>query len=159
MYPGALYVLLGAALAISLVSDLRFRRIYDVVTWPAILGALALRWWAEGVGDWDQGLASGLLGAAAAAVVFGGVALVSRGVGWGDVKLLVAVGSAVGVPLVLTVMIAISVVGAIQAIVIVLWQSRAREGQTNSGALGRHIPYGVAIALGTAWAVWSSARN
>jgi len=156
LVPQGLYLLLAVALAISLVTDLRSRRILDVVTWPTIVVALVLRLWAQGVGDWERGLGAGLLGAAAFAVVFGVAAVTNRGVGWGDVKLVTAVGAALGTPLVPEAMMSITVAGALQAIAMVLWQARAPSPQTNSGASSRHIPYGVAIALGTGWAMWSN---
>jgi prepilin peptidase CpaA len=154
-------VLLAAL--VSVVTDLRFRKIPDWVTLPAVGLALGLRLWREGLGDFDTGVLSGLLGAAIGAAVFGGIAWARKGLGWGDVKLMVAVGAAFGYPLTLAALLFVSLAGALQAIVVVIWQravfdtarqlfsrwSKAGEPRTE-----RHIPYGVAIALGSVWAMW-----
>ncbi|MBX5483154.1 MAG: prepilin peptidase, partial [Myxococcaceae bacterium] len=90
--------------------------------------------------------------------------------GWGDVKLMGAAGVVFGYPLALTALIFTSLAGALQAVVTLLWQGRFWETLSNWGRrwavrarllpketkLGpaRHIPYGVAIAVGCVWAMW-----
>jgi len=160
----ALFALLGVALLVSVVTDLWRRRIYDVVTVPAVLGALGLRWWLGGVGGPEEGLVSGLAGLGAAVVLFGAFALFGKGLGWGDVKLAAVVGAAFGTPLVLGALMFITLAGAVQAVISLLWQGAvsdtlrawvARFGkQAPAGAAPRQIPYSVAIALGSAWAMW-----
>jgi prepilin peptidase CpaA len=153
--------LLGVTLAVSALSDARARLIPDVVTWPAFALALGVRWVFEGLGDLDRGLISGVVAAAGVAALFGGIAWANRGFGWGDVKLLVVVGAALGVPQILVAVMFVAVVGAVQAVIVVLWQGTAGDtlgrmlrGPSNSSATRRHIPYGVAIAVGSAWAMW-----
>jgi prepilin peptidase CpaA len=159
-----LSLLLLLTLAVCVTTDLRARRIYDAVTLPAVVVALALRAWLEGVGSLDDGLISGLVGGGATLVLFGAFALVGRGLGWGDVKLATAGGAVFGFPLALGALLFIALVGAAQAVISLLWQgavsdtlsawvARARRGPRAVGSR-REIPYSVAIALGSVWAMW-----
>lgn len=160
----ALFTLLSLALIVSVVTDLRNRRIYDAVTLPTALAVLVVRAWFGGIGSVDDGLVSGLVGAVGAAILFGGFALFSKGLGWGDVKLAVAVGAAFGYPLVLGGLMFITLAGAAQAVISLLWQgavsdtlktwaARFRKDPRGEGSK-RQIPYSVAIALGSFWAMW-----
>ncbi|RKG96627.1 prepilin peptidase, partial [Corallococcus sp. CA053C] len=90
--------------------------------------------------------------------------------GWGDVKLMAGVGCVLGFPAVLAAAAFISLVGALQAVVTLLWQGAVWDTlaavarrwavrakllrEETSPAPVRHIPYGVSIALGTFWAMW-----
>ncbi len=165
-----LWILLATALIVSVVTDLLTRRILDVVTYPAMALALVLRALLGGLGDFEQGFLSGLLAASGAAGLFAMLAGFGKGFGWGDVKLMGAVGACLGYPLILAALVFISLSGALQAAVTLLWHGAF--WQTVSGALRRwaararlakevgeelprrHIPYGVAIALGSFWAMW-----
>jgi prepilin peptidase CpaA len=164
-----LFVVLGVALAISVLTDLSSRRILDLVTLPTVALALLLRGWQEGVGDLEHGVISGLVGLGGAGGLFALLAVWKKAFGWGDVKLMAAVGAAFGYPLVLAGLAFISLTGALQAVVTLIWQGavldtlkRAFEGlgrklRLTQGAPAsgpRHIPYGVAIALGSVWAMW-----
>lgn len=159
----ALFVLLAVALLISVVTDLSRRRIYDLVTIPTAVGGLGLRAYFEGLGSFDSGVISGLLGAALALALFGSFALVNKGFGWGDTKLATAAGACFGMPLALAALVFISLAGALQAIVTLIWQGAVSDSvkalvkkwmRKGEGATQRHIPYGVAIALGSFWAMW-----
>ena len=77
---------------------------------------------------------------------FGAFAAFKKGLGWGDVKLACATGAALGWPLMMTGIACISLAGALQAIVSVLWHEKSQQP--------RGLPYAVAIALGAAWAIW-----
>jgi prepilin peptidase CpaA len=160
-----LFILLAVTLVVAVVTDLTRRRIPDLLTYPAMLAALALRAWREGLGDLDVGLVSGLVGLAAAAGWFAAFALSGKSMGWGDVKLAGVMGAAFGIPLTLAGLVFVSLAGAFQAVVSLLWQGAlsdtvrtvlsrkvGRPGDTEKPA--RHIPYGVAIALGSLWAMW-----
>ncbi len=157
------YGLLTLTLAVALVTDLRGRRIPDVLTYPAMLLALGLRAWLEGLGgEITLGVFSGAVGLVAAGGWFGLFAISGKGMGWGDVKLAAVVGACLGVPLVLSALIFISLVGALQAVVSLLWNGGL--GETLRGVLAKRsgdavtprqqIPYAVAIALGSLWAMW-----
>jgi prepilin peptidase CpaA len=156
-----LWILLGVALLVSVVTDILFRQILDVVTLPTLGLALTLRGYKEGLGDVERGAISGLISAAGAAFLF--VLLAWKGrFGWGDVKLMAAVGAVFGYPMVMAALIFISLAGALQAVVTILWQGETlalaqkvkermakalRRGPKAESQSLRHIPYGVAIAL------------
>lgn len=168
LLPIAFWSVCGAALLVSLVTDLRERRVLDVVTYPAWALLLLLRVIGEGVGDAERGLVSGLLGSACAGGIFSFFALRKR-MGWGDVKLVAVVGAAFGWPSIVAALVFISLVGAAQAVLSLLltgqtlpWlqesarriASRFRRGPKVEATSPRHIPYAVAIALGSAVALW-----
>lgn len=170
----ALWIVLGVALLISVVTDVLSGRIWDVVTYPAISLALGLRFFWEGLGDLGRGLGSGLIASAALAGFFALLAWRGR-MGWGDVKLMAVVGAVFGYPLALAALAFTSLAGALQALVTLLWRGQVWDtladwgrrwavrvkllpGDTKSGPL-RHIPYGVAIAVGCAWAMWWEHSN
>src|SRR3954469_23419071 len=98
----ALWIVLSVALVLSVVTDLATHKILDLVTWPTLFLTLLLRllW----VGPWDQGgesgLVTGALCAAGSALPFAVGAWRGK-MGWGDVKLMAAVGAAAGFPLVM----------------------------------------------------------
>lgn len=169
-----LWLVLTVALLISVVTDLVSHRILDWITFPTLGLALGLRTWLEGVGDLEGGLLSGLVGGSAAAGLFAALAWRGRAFGWGDVKLVAAVGAAFGYPLILGALLFISLAGALQAIVSLIWQgavwdtlrsvairwgNRLRLSRRAVEAPARHIPYGVAIALGSFWAMWWDKTN
>jgi prepilin peptidase CpaA len=174
------YTILGVALAISVVTDLRSRKILNVVTLPAAGMCLALRAaagystgaaWGSLAGP---GLAGGVLG-----LVIGGAAFLlpwlMGGMGGGDVKLMASVGAAVGFPTILACIIFIAVVGGIQAVVLLVWRGQLLSTFWGMfrGALQKtklvkadprpkaktYFPYGIAIALGTVWGVWWTASQ
>ncbi len=136
----------GAALAAAALFDLRSSRIPDWLTISALLGALAARTAGYGVLA-TGGLGEGLAGALLAAAVAVPMAIWGR-MGWGDVKLLAAVGAFFSWPAIATALLLISLCGAAQAVV-TLAVARARAASRPAG-----IPYGVAIAAGSALAAW-----
>lgn len=159
-----LFLVLMVAVGVSVVTDLRQRRILDAVTLPALGLLLAIRLGWEGLGGWETGALSGILGAAVAGLLFAGFAAFGQGLGWGDVKLVVVMGAALGMPLALGGCLFVSLAGALQALISLIWQGelsdtvrsvlvRRRRGE-GASTPRRHIPYGVAIALGSLWAMW-----
>jgi prepilin peptidase CpaA len=159
---------LGLALLISAFTDLASRRILDLVTYPTIAICLLLRAWEEGLGDSEHGALSGLIGLGGGAALFAILALFKK-FGWGDVKLMAAVGAALGYPLILAALAFVSLSGALVAVVSLIWQGavwdtarslivgigkRLKLAKDGENPVQRHIPYGVAIALGSVWAMW-----
>ena len=130
---------LFAALAVSVVTDLRSRLILNAVTLPALAVILICFTWLGGAGQ----LVDSLIGVAICA---GPLLLASlRGaVGMGDVKLMAVAGAAAGWPGALAVLIYVSVAGGVQAVTWLL-VARARGLERP-----RYVPYGLAIAAGTA---------
>lgn len=169
MLAAALGAVLVLSLGISLVTDLRSRRIPNSVTFPCFALALLLR---AALGGWEgpDGLASGLIGAGVAFVPFFVLAW-AGGMGMGDVKLVTVVGACLGAERILFALFCIALVGGLQGVLALLWTgslgrtlrrlalsfkraSRSTEAEARAGARVT-VPYGVAIAFGTAWAmVW-----
>jgi prepilin peptidase CpaA len=136
----------GVALSAAAFFDLRSGRIPDWLTISALLTALATRVAVCGVGG-TGGLGEGLAGALLAATVAVPMAIWGS-MGWGDVKLLAAVGAFFSWPAIATALMIISICGAAQAI-LTLAVARARRGLRPA-----EIPFGVAIAAGSALAAW-----
>ncbi|MDP1830320.1 MAG: A24 family peptidase [Archangium sp.] len=157
-----LFALLAVTMLVAVATDVKSRRIPDLVTYPAMAVALGLRFHLEGVGELTTGLLSGLAGLGATVLWFGAFALSKKSMGWGDVKLAGVMGAALGMPLTLAAMVFVSVAGAFQAIVSLIWagalsdtvRSVLAKKVEGDSTPKRHIPYGVAIALGSAWAMW-----
>jgi prepilin peptidase CpaA len=168
-----LYSLLGLALTISVVTDVRSRLIYDVVTYPTALLALIIRFalvgWKGSNETASFGLLPGLLGLALGFVLFY-VMFVFGGMGGGDVKLMGAVGAVLGFPAILYAVMFTALVGGLQAVLVLLWDGSLLKTASNAMRMVAHalhikriegeppprkyVPYGVAIALGTAWAIY-----
>ena len=132
-----------AALAASVVTDLRSRRIANVVTFPALAVVAGCSLWQ---GGWAL-----LADAAWGALVCAGPLALAMLRGWmgaGDVKLMAVcgavAGAAAGWPFALVVLLYVAVAGGALAAV---WIAAAR---IRGGKMPRHVPYGVAIAAGTA---------
>ena len=170
-----LWGLLIAALAVSVVTDLLWRRIPDWVTWPAMGLGVAARAWFGGVGEVEGwGVLSGAIGFLLGFPIFAVVAWRGR-MGWGDAKLMGVVGVTLGYPAVMSALVFISLVGALQALVSLIWEgavwetvagalrrwaAKARLVKGEVEAATRHIPYGVAIAVGTVWALfWEHSKH
>ena len=151
--------------AIAAAIDLRTRRIPNRLTFPAIGGGLALcAAIGLGVGGPLGGvwwLLSALGGATIGLVVFGVPAALGL-VGMGDVKLAIALGALLRWPLALPLMLYVAIAGGALAIAYAVRRGRARTvarnvlqlGSTSQAALHR-MPYGLAIAIGCAWAIAS----
>jgi prepilin peptidase CpaA len=157
-------LLLGLCCAGS-YTDLRHRRIPDLMTLPAMLLALVLGFVGAGL--------PGLLSAAAGLLVCGGVlGLVAMlgGMGGGDAKMMAAVGALLGLPDCLWGLLYAALLGAVLAVGMALvrgdllralrnigaWALGSLRLSKNRPALGQgaplYVPYGVAIAVGAVWA-------
>jgi prepilin peptidase CpaA len=156
-----LFAVLTLALLVALVTDLRRRRIPDLLTWPCMALLLGLRVCVEGLGDLSSGLISGIVGLVGAAGWFALFAWRREGLGWGDVKLAGVVGAALGASLGMAAVLFISLAGAFQAVVSLIWRGDLSdtvrgvlEAEGSAGKPKRQIPYGVAIAVGSLGAMW-----
>ena len=159
-----LFLILGAAIA----ADLRWRKIPNWLTGPAILAGLGLHAF---MSQWT-GLVISLEGAALGLGLF----LIMYVFGWmgaGDVKLYAAVGSFLGPVQTLSTAMAIALVGGLLALVILgfhqgwrktgLWLSsyfqtlllmRSVQGLAPVQGTTPKVPYAVAIGLGTIGSYW-----
>jgi prepilin peptidase CpaA len=156
--------LLDAALVVVVVvsaaTDVWSGKIYNVVTYPAIVAGLI----ASLAGIGPPPLASVLGGLAG-----GGALYVMFACGWmggGDVKLMAAVGTLSGLAFVLDAMFYAIFVGGVFAALVLIWRGEAGHVVRDFGALlgrglgltsqpvrirpvGGSFPFGVAIAVGT----------
>jgi len=160
-----LWSLLGLALVVSVITDLKSRRIPDFVTYPTAVLALAFRFWREGLGDLEHGVVSGLVAGLASAGLFALWAVRAK-IGWGDVKLLLAAGCVFGYPLIMGALVFISLCSLLQAVVTLIWRGELAKTLGGMLRLKRkpgtepvYIPFGVAIALGCFWAMWWDRRG
>ncbi len=173
MYSAPLIGALAGAVALTAaISDVRQRRIPNVLTYSSMLAGLAVQTAAYG---WK-----GLMMSAAGGLCFGGVLLVFyliRAKGAGDVKLAAALGCVVGLPASLQVMFATAIAGGIFAVVYMVRARRIRETLRSTVSVVefhmRHglqphpvvnldnpktarMPYGIAFAAGTLyWTIGS----
>lgn len=136
--------ILASCLAICVVTDLRRRLIYDVVTLPSLLALLGIMLWA---GGWPA-LGDSLIGV----LVCAGPLLIAaykEQMGMGDVKLMAVVGAAAGWPSSLACLLYVSVAGGVLALGMKVW-AWARKSEQPKG-----VPYALAVAAGTcaAWLI------
>ena len=148
--PEWLYFLLLACLAAAAVEDAARLRISNVTSAAVALLAIA----SILIAGPDWGLWQNLM--IFAAILAIGTAAFAKGMlGGGDVKLLAAVGLWAPLKLALPLLGAIFLAGGVIAVLAMLfWQFR-KSGASSMKT--RRIPYGLAIALGTA-SVFHSAR-
>jgi len=156
-------VLTAVVVIVAMVTDLRSRRIPNVLTFSAFGAALVLRIAFEG---W-LGLGLALAGAIAAPGVLL-LAHMGRGIGMGDLKLAAAVGAFLGPKLAVAAMLCGAVIGGVIAIALLMRRGHVLSdffglfliglpfmkprksvdpGATAPAALT--MPYGVAIGIGS----------
>jgi prepilin peptidase CpaA len=159
-------VLLTVTLVVCAWTDLRSRLIYDVVTLPALVAGLGLQALSHGWGEgWTNPGLEGALTAVGIALLVFGLFHVTGGLGAGDVKLVMAVGAIVGMPVILGALLAGTVAGGLQGLLAVAARTpvgrrvcrRFGLAGTDEEAFGRTIPLGVGLAVGIA-AFWTALR-
>jgi prepilin peptidase CpaA len=146
-------------------TDIKSRRIPNILTGPAMLLGLLLHLSLDG---WR-----GLLTSLAAGLICGVIFLIfylAGGMGAGDVKLIAAVGCLAGLPDVAYLLVLTSLAGAVMGIGLALLRGRLKDTLRNVAELASHhkdeglkphpelhvknahtlrLPYGVAIAAGS----------
>ncbi len=143
--------LLAAFLVAAMVTDWRWMRIPNVLTYPGILSGLALSaltgWGAPGVG--------GLLDHAVATAAAFLVCYPMYALGWmkaGDVKLLMTIGALRGTAFLIAAGLYGSLLGGLLAIVLIVGRRlippERPQGGRVSTVLKSSIPYGVALGAG-----------
>jgi prepilin peptidase CpaA len=166
----ALNIFVGILLTLACLTDLRTRRIPNVLTLSAAAGALLFHFATGGWSAAGWSLAGLFLGAV---LFFPMFAL--RGMGAGDVKLLAAIGGWLGPGQVASVALATSIVGGAIAIVVALAHGYLRKALTNlyvvlvhwriagvrplpavtlENATGPRLAYALPIAIGTLVTLW-----
>lgn len=155
--PGLLAVVLG----IAVVTDLAWRRVYNWLTFPAMVLGLAANAYLY---SW-AGLGFGALGLLVGGLIFL-PAFLWGGMGDGDIKLMAALGAGLGWVFVLNAALYTALAGGVLALVVLIargelvstlrrmgrWLgSRLRPGQKPEPLTpGRPLPFVPAIALGAA---------
>jgi prepilin peptidase CpaA len=161
VYPAAASV----CAAIGAVTDVRSRRVPNLLTFPAIVAGLALH---LALGGWRS-----MLLAAAAGLICGLIFLIfflAGGMGAGDVKLITAIGCLIGMGSIASVLILTAITGGVMAIGLAAARGQLKQTVFNVGALASHhtteglkphpelnvlnkntlrLPYALAIAAGT----------
>ena len=161
-------VILAIILLIAVVSDIRFHKIFNWLTFPAMVVAVSYHSYMSGL----QGLIFSVVG------IFVGIGLLilfyfKGGMGAGDVKLMGAVGGMIGAKGVFVAFLCTALVGGIFAIVLLTLHGRLKETAKRYGTILKVLiftwsliylppekeekmplmPYGVSIAIGTSLAV------
>lgn len=166
----ALNIFVGILLAVACLSDLRTRRIPNVLTMSAAAGAVLFH---LATGGW---VAAGwsVAGLFLGAVLFFPM-FALRGMGAGDVKLLAAIGAWLGPGQVAIVALATSIAGGLIALIVALAHGYLRKALTNlyllllhwriagvqplpaltlERARGPRLAYAFPIAIGTVVTLW-----
>jgi prepilin peptidase CpaA len=143
-------VVLVAALGCAVYSDLRWRRIANRLTYGTIVAGLLLQSSARG----RDGLISALLG-----LILGGALLLLPcrlgAMGWGDLKLMAAIGALQGPSFVLYTAVYTGLAGGVLALLYLVYarglpatMSYLVGGWRSPTQRAGTIPYGLAIAAG-----------
>jgi len=162
--------LLAAVLVAASVTELKAGKIYNWLTYPAILAGLAfgaVRGAVEGGSAWDGFVNHALGFALAFGVLF--LAYLLGGMGGGDVKLMGAVGAFLGWPAALYATFYSFLVGAALGLVLMVWRGQTRSVLRRLGVAVRllpvpgvrpeeaippgsvQVPFGLAACIGSVW--------
>jgi Flp pilus assembly protein protease CpaA len=131
------------------VTDLWKSKIYDWLTWPALVLGVAVQSVGYGWGEiFGLGFVSSISGALFCLMVFGAFAYWKRNFGLGDVKLLAALGAQGGFLRLLELLAFATITGALLAVGWLLW-GRGGILRRQSEAPAPTVPYALAILTGT----------
>ena len=137
----------ASLVVIATFTDLRSRRIPNWLTIPFLAAGLVT----GGILGGLPGLARSAAGMGLAVLFFAPFCFL-RGMGWGDLKLLAAVGAWIGPGQTMFALVATAIAGGILAVVTLLWHgvgSRLPARLTIDDPVGWKLPYAPAIAIGT----------
>jgi prepilin peptidase CpaA len=134
----AALLITALALAISVVTDLRQRRILNWISIPALALVIGLFGMA---GGWPL-VKNSLIGMAVCAVPML-LAALPGWIGMGDAKLVAVCGAAAGFPAAITVLLFVTIAGGIQGV------GSLAAAWLRGSPPPRHVPYACSIAAGT----------
>ena len=142
------FAVLIVVLTATAYTEITAKRIPNAMTVPALLLGLVFGLLPAGL-PIGSAVVGFLLGFCTFFVVY-----MFGGMGGGDVKLMGVVGILLGYPLIIPVLIYTGFIGAVMAIVMMIWKRPDKaetDGEEGDDAEPEPmtIPYGVAIALGT----------
>ena len=157
-------VLLYGVMILCAASDLATGKIYNQITYPAVVLGLVLAGVSGGVEELGWHAAGFSIGFIPFFILF-----LFKGMGGGDVKLMAAAGAIMGYPLIVAGLFHTILVGGVVAVSVMLWKGVLWRGLRNAlwtmitwalpvqtrkldPANSQKIPFGVAIALGSIWA-------
>ncbi len=149
----------------SFITDILKKNIYNMQTYPSMALGLILGYAAGGGHGILMSLAGLFTGLALLFIIF-----LAGGIGAGDVKLLGAIGALKGTVFVLWTMFYTGLIGGVMAFALLIWKGRLLSTFKNLFTFLRHpvkaqrdqkpeermyLPYGVAISLGSVWALFT----
>ena len=165
-------VVLLAVLAVSLYSDIRYRKIYNLVTMPAVIAGMIYHTLVGGINGLFLSFAGFAVGLALLLIPF-----LMGGIGAGDVKLLGAIGALKGPSFVLYSGLASAIAGGIIVLFLLLYRGILTKVLSNmawgfvtqktsflakGNLVGGSFPYGIAIVCGTVFTLltgWNTCLN
>jgi prepilin peptidase CpaA len=158
-----IYYVLIAALVISLITDIKKRKILNIVTLPAILFGFIYYSFFQGLEGFLYSGKGFLLGLSLLIIPY-----LLGGMGAGDVKLMAAIGALMGTSFVLYSFVYIAIIGGLISVVLIIKKNGVIQSlksfwfqmiylRGNFGSIlfnkdkssSISFPYGVAIVLGT----------
>ena len=149
----------------SFITDITKKKIYNIQTYPSMAMGLILGYIAGGGHGILMSFAGLFTGLALLFIIF-----LAGGIGAGDVKLLGAIGALKGTVFVLWTMFYTGLIGGIMAFALLIWKGKLLTTFKNLFTFLRHpvkaradqkpeermyLPYGVAISLGSIWALFT----
>ena len=157
-------VLITILLTIAVITDVRSRRIPNMLTFPAVIAAIAYHSWLSGFGGFLFSIEGTGVGMAVFIIFY-----LAGGMGAGDVKLMGAIGGFLGPKGVLIAYLCTAVVGGVYALAMLAFHGYLKKTLRRYGSVlktfvltkkiiyiqgsdeekGFLLCYGVAIALGT----------
>ncbi|GGF28706.1 hypothetical protein GCM10010954_29730 [Halobacillus andaensis] len=156
--------LLLLILLICVITDIKNRKIYNNVIYPALLLTFIIHFAADGWGGLGYSFLGFLIGFSLLLIPY-----FLGGMGAGDVKLLALIGALKGGSFVFQSFLYMTIIGALIAAAIILFRRGVLKsiiyyfssfkngvklpGGISKGSLTASYPYGVAIALGAAFQV------
>ena len=142
MIPWSYQIMLIALVIVAAGFDIRFRRIPNWLVLTGRVWGMGMNLFLFGV----PGLKASLIGLALAFVVYFPLFIV-RGMGAGDVKLMMAIAALVGPANWLAILFATAILGGVAAVALLLWRRRLRTTMYNVWFIVIHLlrfkaPYG-----------------
>ena len=162
-------IAIGVILGVAVYTDLTYRKIFNWLTLPTAVAGVCVSV-PKGIGEVGNHLFGMGVGVFVLLPFF--LLGMGRGLGGGDVKLMGVVGAWVGFPNILSALFYTALWGGVVSLGTALYKGRLQEslkrtlemirafyipGMKVEGALPSdplHVPYGVAILLGTLCAFW-----